>query len=74
MSETPAETPVETPVEAPAPVPAPAPEPAPEPAAAPAGNSEVAKLIEEARAHLSGGIPLSAVEKVIRAVEILAGL
>ena len=73
MSETPAEAPaapVETPVEAPAPVAA----PAPEPAAEPAWKTDVARLIGEARGHLSGGIPQSAVTAVIDAVEILAGL
>ena len=82
MSETPAETPApaDVPVASvtvPAP-PAEAPAPAAEPAAAapaePSGKDELAKLIEDARAHLSGGVPQSAVELVIRAVEILAGL
>lgn len=82
MSETPAETPApaDVPVASvtvPAP-PAEAPAPAAEPAAvAPETvdpHNELAKLIGDARAHLSGGVPQSAVELVIRAVEILAGL
>lgn len=86
MSETPAEapveapaaSPVETPVEAPVKAAAPMAAPAAEPAAAAPEtvdpHNELAKLIEDARAHLSGGVPQSAVELVIRAVEILAGL
>lgn len=82
MSETPAETPAaaDVPVASvtvpapPAETPAPAAEDAPEPAPEPAWKTDVARLIEEARGHLSGGIPQSAVTAVIDAVEILAGL
>lgn len=49
-------------------------ETAPAPAETVNPDNEIAKLIAEARGHLSGGVPQSAVELVIRAVEILAGL
>lgn len=81
MSETAAEVPAAADVPVASvtvPASAEAPAPAAEPAAAvpaePSGKDELAKLLAEARAHLSGGIPQSAVETVIRAVELLAGL
>ena len=42
--------------------------------AAPPKGDEVAKLITEAREHLAAGVPQSAIDAVIRAVELLAGL
>ena len=51
-----------------------APQPDAEPSGKPSGKDELAKLIEEARGHLAAGVPQSAVDAVIRAVELLAGL
>jgi hypothetical protein len=48
-------------------------EPQQETPAEPSTGDEVTRLLEEARGHLAGGIPQSAVSALIHAVELLAG-
>jgi hypothetical protein len=48
-------------------------EPVAETPAEPSAGDEVTRLLEEARGHLGGGVPQSAIAVLIRAVEILAG-